>query len=272
MTCTNIVRGAFNTLLIVYDLHNYVTFSTHIIIIIIRVIPGPCGDRLPFPHISVPTNGLCGHSDNVAVLTRITFKRPRDESYTRTLWKWEAANWREIRADWEEVLYGNTDQQVGRLTELLLAMQERWVPHSKHSTKPSDLPWFGLECRAASDAKYRAWRACKKHPTARNRRVHREASQRMRYTQGWASEHWKECFSGELRGGQVGMKRCWSLVKEQQGESQHSPIPSLQQENGVMAHSALDKANLLAKHFAKINAFQTRKGHHRHFQTWLETS
>ena len=135
--------------------------------------------------------------------------------------------------------------------ELLLALQERWVPHSKHSTKPSDLPWFGPECRAASDAKYRAWRAYKKHPTARNRRVHREVSQRMRYTQEWASEHWKECLRGELRGGQVGTKRWWSLVKKQQGESQHSPILSLQRENGEVAHSALDKVNLLARHFAK---------------------
>ena len=36
---------------------------------------------------------------------------------------------------------------------------------------------------------------------------------------------------------------------EQQGESQHSTIPSLQTEDDEMAHSALDKANLLAKHF-----------------------
>ena len=56
---------------------------------------------------------------------------------------------------------------------------------------------------------------------------------------------------GDVRGGQVGTKRWWSFVKEQQGELQHSPIPSFQWDNGEMAHSALDKANLLANHFAK---------------------
>ena len=149
------VREAFNTLLVVHDLHNHVTFPTHIS----GSSLDPVVTDLPSHTVQCQPMDFVGTSDHVAVLTRITFRRPRDESYTRTLWKWEAANWREIRAslrrtDWEEVLYGNTDQQVGRLMELLLALQERWVPHSKHSTKPSDLPWFGPECRAASDAKY----------------------------------------------------------------------------------------------------------------------
>ena len=49
----------------------------------------------------------------------------------------------------------------------------------------------------------------------------------------------------------VGMKRCWGLVKEQQGEAKGGTIPSLLRENGSLAHTALDKANLLAKHFAE---------------------
>jgi len=246
------VRDAFTTLLVVHDLHNRVTFPTHIS----GSSLDPVVTDLPSHTVQCQPLDFVGTSDHVAVLTRILFRRPREESYTRTLWKWEAANWRALRAslrrtDWEEVLCGNTDQQVRRFTELLLALQERWVPHSKHSTKPSDLPWFGPECRAASDAKYRAWRAYKRHPTARNRQMHREAAQRMRNTQEWALEHWKECLRGKLRGGQVGTKRWWSLVKEQQGESRESTIPSLLREDGGVAHSALDKANLLATHFAR---------------------
>ena len=245
------VRDAFNTLLVVHDLHNHVTFPTHIS----GSSLDPVVTDLPPHTVQCQPMDFVGTSDHVAVLTRIAFRRPREESYTRTLWKWEAANWTAMRAslrmtDWEEVLCGNTDQQVEHLTELLLSLQERWVPHSKHSTKPSDLPWFGPECRAASDAKYRAWRAYKRHPTARNRQMHREASQQMRHTQEWAMEQWKECLRGKLRGGQVGTKRWWSLVKDQQGESRESTVPPLQREDGVMAHSALDKANLLAKHFA----------------------
>ncbi|KAK8399863.1 hypothetical protein O3P69_002920 [Scylla paramamosain] len=77
--------------------------------------------------------------------------------HPRNLWRWEAANWDALRAalrntDWEEVLSGEVDQQVQRLSELLHALQLRWVPHSNHTTKASDQPWFGPECRAAADA------------------------------------------------------------------------------------------------------------------------
>ncbi|KAK8394244.1 hypothetical protein O3P69_006435 [Scylla paramamosain] len=112
--------------------------------------------------------------DHVAVLTRIQFRTPREKSFTRTLWRWEAADWDALRAalkttDWGDVLYGDANQQVRRLTQLLHALQGRWVPHSDHKTKASDQPWFGPACRSASDAKHRAWRALRRHPTARNR-------------------------------------------------------------------------------------------------------
>ncbi|KAK8372850.1 hypothetical protein O3P69_011735, partial [Scylla paramamosain] len=86
---------------------------------------------------------------------------------------WEAADWDALRAalkttDWGDVLHGDANQQVRRLTQLLHALQPRWVPHSDHKTKASDQPWFGPACRSASDAKHRAWRALKRHPTARN--------------------------------------------------------------------------------------------------------
>ncbi|KAG0717388.1 Craniofacial development protein 2 [Chionoecetes opilio] len=41
-------------------------------------------------------------------------------------------------------------------------MYVRWVLNSLHKTKASDQLWFGPECRAASDAKYRVWLAFKR--------------------------------------------------------------------------------------------------------------
>ncbi|KAG0724383.1 hypothetical protein GWK47_040689 [Chionoecetes opilio] len=121
----------------------------------------PVGTDLPPYTVQCQPLDFVGTSDHVAVLSMIYFRRPREESYTRMLWKWEATNWQALRAtlrrtDWDDVLCGNTDQQVWRLTELLHALQVRWIPHATHKTKPSDQPWFGPECRAASDAKYRA--------------------------------------------------------------------------------------------------------------------
>ena len=191
----------------------------------------------------------------MAVLTRISFEKPREECYTRKLWRWDKANWKAMRAclnttDWDDVLCGDTDQQVRQFTELLHALQYRWVPHSTHQTKASDQPWFGPECRAASDAKYCAWRAFKRHPTAWNRQRHREATDHMRATQEWASQQWVTDLRRKLRGGQVGSKRWWSLVKETQGVSRGSTIPPLHRGDGTIVQCARDKANLLAKHFS----------------------
>lgn len=244
------MREAFNTLMVVRDLHNYVTFPTH------RSGSSldPVVTDLPSDTIQCSSLDFVGTSDHVAVLTRISFKRPREECYTRTLWRWEKANWQAMRAslkttDWDDVLCGDTDQQVGQFTELLHTLQDRWVPHSTHQAKGSDQPWFGPECRAASDAKYHAWLAFKRHPTAWNRQRHREATNHMRATQGWASNQWVTDLKRKLRGSRVGSKCWWSLVKEQQGVSRGNTIPPLHRDDGTIAQSARDIANLLAKHF-----------------------
>ncbi|KAG0710883.1 hypothetical protein GWK47_021861 [Chionoecetes opilio] len=73
----------------------------------------------------------------------------------------------------------------------------------------------------------------------------------MRTTQEWASEQWKVNLRGQLKRGQVGCKRWWSLVKEQQGEWRGNTVPPLVRGAGSVAQTARDKANLLAMHFTE---------------------
>ncbi|XP_045105052.1 uncharacterized protein LOC123500395 [Portunus trituberculatus] len=246
------VRDAFNSLLVVHDMHNYVTFPTHKS----GSSLDPVVTDLPSHTVQCFPLDFVGTSDHVAVFTRVQFKTPREESFERTLWSWEAADWDAFRAalrttEWGGVLRGDANQQVRQLTELLHNMQVCWVPHSVHKTKASDQPWFGPACVAASDAKYKAWRALKRHPTARNRLRHRAATRHMNATQAWAIEQWRANLKNKLRGGQVGCKQWWSLVKDKQGESRGTSVPALHQADGSFAHSASDKADLLAKHFAE---------------------
>ncbi|XP_045105871.1 uncharacterized protein LOC123501228 [Portunus trituberculatus] len=224
------VHASFNTLLVVHDLHNHVTFPTHVS----GSSLDPVVTDLPPSDVQCSPLDFIGTSDHVAVITKFHFRRQREENLSRTLWKWEATDWGALREDLRRTNWG----------------AERWVPHSSHTTKPSDQPWFGPACREASDDKYRAWKAYKRHPTEGNKRRHRAASLRMRHTQEWASEQWKEDLRRKLRGGQVGTKRWWGIVKDQQGEERGASISSLLQEDGSLAHSAHEKANLLAKHFA----------------------
>lgn len=48
----------------------------------------------------------------------------------------------------------------------------------------------------------------------------------------------------------MGTKKWQSLIKEQQGDVKVGAIPPLLREDGSVAHTAQDKAYLLAKHFA----------------------
>ena len=116
-----------------------------------------------------------------------------DESSTRTLLQWEYTNWEQLRCcqatiDWTNLLQGHMDQQVERLTEVLLGAQERWVPHKQHRVRSSDQPWFGHQCRAASDKKYRLWSTYKRNHTRWNKPRHRETAAHMEATQVWARE------------------------------------------------------------------------------------
>ncbi|KAK8389782.1 hypothetical protein O3P69_009049 [Scylla paramamosain] len=137
----------------------WITSSIWLVFYFIRVAEGPScrWAEMPMGRDSDGPN-FVGTSDHIAVVTKIQFRRPSEETTARNLWRWEAANWDALKqnTDWGEVLSGEVDQQVQRLSELLHALQLRWVPHSNHTTKASDQPWFGPECRAAADAKYRA--------------------------------------------------------------------------------------------------------------------
>ena len=75
------IRDAFNTLLVVHNLHNYVRFSTHIsrssLDRVVTDLPPHTVQCLPLDFV--------GTSDHVAVFTKIHFNKPREESYTITL-------------------------------------------------------------------------------------------------------------------------------------------------------------------------------------------
>lgn len=72
----------------------------------------------------------------------------------------------------------------------------------------------------------------------------------MTATQEWARAEWKANLRSKLRGGQVGSKRWWNLIKEQQGETRGCSVPALTRPDGSVAQTATEKANLLATHFA----------------------
>ncbi|KAK4315302.1 hypothetical protein Pmani_013473 [Petrolisthes manimaculis] len=77
----------------------------------------------------------------------------------------------------------------------------------------------------------------------------RAATARLVTTQAWAREQWEECLRRKLRGGNVGSKQWWGLVKDAQGEAHESSIPPFIQADGTTVDLTKDKVDLLAQHF-----------------------
>ncbi|KAK8394250.1 hypothetical protein O3P69_006441 [Scylla paramamosain] len=140
------IQRSFDSLLVVFNLQNHIRFPIH------RSGSSldPVVTDLPSHDVQCSSLGPIGNSDHEAIFSRITFRRPRDESISRTLWQWEKTDWRRLRSclaqmDWEELLQGDVDLQVEQFTEALLREQDRWVPHQQYKTKTSDLPCKGRE-------------------------------------------------------------------------------------------------------------------------------
>ncbi|MPC81366.1 hypothetical protein E2C01_075978 [Portunus trituberculatus] len=235
------IQKSFDSLLTVHNLHNNVSFPTHGS----GSILDPVIADLPPQEVCCYPLGPVRSSEHEAILTRITFKRTRDESSTRTLWQWEDADWEQLRrfleaTNWASLLQGDVDQQAKRLTEVLTGAQKQWVPHNQHRVRSSDHPWLGPQCRLASDNKYRLWRIYKRNTTQRNKDHHKDAAAHMEATQAWAMEQWVESRKRKLRGGHIGSKQWWDLVKDKQGEHITSTIPPLLKE---LLTSSKEKVN-----------------------------
>ena len=222
------IRLHFDNTLNLLGLNNCVSFPTH-----------RSGSSLdPFLtnidplHIFCRPLGYVGSSDHIAVLTDVKFRKPRPEKSQRILWKWKDANWLGLNThlnsiDWENVLVGTVDNQTNILTDIILDSQSIFVPSSLHEQRTGDQPWFGPRCRAAAAAKHQAWVRLKRHPTRRNKELHRAAAQEMDNVQRWAMQTWKEDVKCKLHDGSMGSKHWWKLINDKQGNQRDGRIPPI---------------------------------------------
>ncbi len=71
----------------------------------------------------------------------------------------------------------------------------------------------------------------------------------MVVTTKWAIRKWQEVMRHKLCGAWVGNKTWWSLVKERQGTSRNDVIPPFTRQDGTVATSSMEKAQLLVSLF-----------------------
>uniref|UniRef100_A0A0P4VX79 Uncharacterized protein n=1 Tax=Scylla olivacea TaxID=85551 RepID=A0A0P4VX79_SCYOL len=244
-------QDAFSNLLTVQALTNHVTFPTHER----GGLLDPVVTDLPEASISCQQLGPVGSSDHFAVLSQVELQTAREDAIPRTVWLWNRADWPSMKqdmenTDWESLLMGDAETKARTLTTRLLALQQQHVPSQVYLSRPGDPAWFGFRCRASAEAKHAAWVRYKRHPSRRNKTLHREACKRMTSICRWARNQLREDRRRKLSGPGVGNKTWWNLVKEQQGACHRETLPPLTRPDGSTATSSADKATLLAELFA----------------------
>ena len=241
----------YRELVTIFDLRNHVDFPTH--------DSGSMLDPIltdgPQRGITCEPLGNVGSSDHSAVLARIAFSKPANKPFTRRLWKWKEGNFEGMRqyfnsTDWENLLVGDVNQQVEALTEILWQGQCRYVPSKTYTSRTGDLAWFGDRCRQAAEAKYRAWKRLKQHRSARNRQLHRQASQRMEEVQRQAIHTWKMDIRSKLISGNCSSRDWWRLIQQHQGTTKNSELPPINISDKTIAFSNDQKAEAFATYFA----------------------
>ena len=82
----------------------------------------------------------------MAVVSHVSLTPSLDESGQREIWLWDRANWTAIKEElsqieWMTTLTGDVDNDVKILTNHILSLQHKYVPHRTYSTRPDDQPW-----------------------------------------------------------------------------------------------------------------------------------
>ncbi|XP_050721117.1 uncharacterized protein LOC127000986 [Eriocheir sinensis] len=247
----HLVARVFDDLLTVHGLTNHVTFPTHNS----GSSLDPVISDLPEDIVTCRPLGAVGSSDHLAVLSTIQVATLRDAPMMRTNWLWGKADWEGLQealccTPWHTILTGDVDEQVSTFTSTVLSLQNTYVPNHTFKVKPRDQPWFGYECRMAADAKSRAWRRFKEHPTYINKLLHKEECANMRSVQRLAQQRWQDDLKSRLSGRSVGSKAWWTALKDQQGLAPEDQIPPLDRADGSVATRSNDKAEVLAAYFS----------------------
>ena len=221
-----------------------------------------------YTHFILPPLGSSDHN-----LIRIAIQEPRppcSTPTTRTIWHYDRAQWANLRDfyrdfPWQDACFRSYSESGGldpndaasEISEIIHAGMEAYVPHTtKKLTKNS---WFNNECQLAINTRNRAYSNWKHslselshaaYITARNQTkslLRRTKSQYIRV----------KC---SAMADSNNPKHIWSLTKNITNNFSSTSIPPLHTPDGITATSPLEKANIMAKNFAK-NANLDDTGH-----------
>jgi hypothetical protein len=183
---------------------------------------------------------------------------------SRRVWRYKSADWDEMRHffasyPWLETCFTSDDPSIcaNAVTEVLRQGMEYFVPYSDVSTGGRARPWFSTECAQAEALKHSAYLSwadarVRKDPNVRAKKqsFNRAAKFSKKVIQKARFLHVSR-IGAKLASYPSGSKAFWSLAKSVESNFCHPSLPPLLKPDGLLAHTAEEKANLFASLFAE---------------------
>ena len=197
-------------------------------------------------HLDIDTAVLAGVSDHSIVLAKLQTKIQIRGVVSRQVWKYEAANWSELRRslstfDWRRIDGSTPDDAAAWFQDILMELLIRFIPRKTIQIHCGAHPWFDDFCLDLVRKKRLAWGTPGQF----------EAS--LLCSQGLLQRYraFISLTKSKLRAAKRGSKSWWKISKQLMLKSTSpSSIPALRcPGSSGWALSPADKADLLADTF-----------------------
>ena len=197
-----------------------------------------------------------GSSDHTLInVSILTAPPPPAAPSKRKYWHLNKADWNNLRnffSDFPWVNYcllcGDASVSAKRITEVILAGMEAFIPFSSKTTSSSN-PWFNRSCSEAIQARDQAYRAWKTFPTSGSHSAFISARNRCKRVIREAKHSFIQRKCDNLSSSSTD-RSFWSLAKGISNNFCRSTFPSLFRPDGTIAVSPIDKASLFGSRFS----------------------
>lgn len=212
----------------------------------------------------INSNGPLGNSDHVLIsvscpLTAEKLVQPKNR---RVVWHYNKAKWDELREfyaeyPWHATCFNIEDvsQCAEAVTEVILLGMELYIPHNTKKP-PSAKPWFNKDCKRACVNKNKAFREWCSNPTDEKRAAYILDRNNCNLTIQAAKQAFNNRVTKKLLDCPSGSRPFWSLAKVISNNFCHSTFPPLLKDDGALATSSKEKADLFAATFAKNSTLE----------------
>ena len=207
--------------------------------------------------ISTTVLAPLGRSDHGTVIAQFPTISPcRGEATTRTVWRYERADWGRLRAHlkavpWASIITDDPELSCLQVTNTIAAGMDQFIPHKTLVIRSSDPKWWTPECTQVMRIKDREWRKWR-HDLGNDvkKQSFIDSVTRATTTLQHSGQEKERHLRARLTCGSLRDKAWWCNLKGACGLGRNSDIPLLLDNAGKEHITSKEKADCFGHFFA----------------------